>query len=193
MKNFAPEVSVEDTLGVLCRHARLVQGLWVPKGSLLHGQGIEVLAREFVLLHFSKRPTIKDSTLPRQDQMRKAIRNVLSTLAIYRDTFSDWKFKELPDQSFIKLYPNLVRKEEQGWADREKNIMDSIFRGRDKPILNNSSRPTTANDPGTLKSSIKQTSKSSNGGQSRMPMSDETRQALPKILNKTFKDHKVCR
>lgn len=185
MKSFAPDESDEETLGVICRHARLVQGLWVPKSSLLHGQGIEVLAREFVLLHFSKRLTIKDSAVPRPDQMRKAIRNVLSTLAKYRDIFSDWKFKEVPDQSFIKLHPDLVRKEEQGWADREKNIMDSIFRGRNKP--------TTANDPGTSKSSIKQTSKSSNGGQSRMPMSDETRQALPKILNKIFKDHKVCR
>lgn len=187
LKNFAPEASVEDTLGVLCRHARLVQGLWVPKSSLLYGQGIEVLAREYVLLLFSKDPIIRDSELPRHPQLLKAVRDALSTLAIYRLTLSDWKFKEPPDVSFIKLYPNIVNKEEQAWADREKPIRDSIFRGRDKPTLKNS-----ANDPGTLKSSIKQTSKSSNGGQSRMPMSDETRQALPKILNKIFKDHKVC-
>ncbi|XP_022870617.1 uncharacterized protein LOC111389869 isoform X2 [Olea europaea var. sylvestris] len=44
LKHLALDDSVEEVLEVLQEYARLVQGLWVPKSSLVHGtdSGIEV-------------------------------------------------------------------------------------------------------------------------------------------------------
>lgn len=99
----------------------------------------------------------------------------------------------IPGISFMKLHPNIVKEEEEAWERMEKQITDFIFRGRDKPALKSSSKSVTTNNPATLKSSSKQTSKPSNGGPSRMPMSDETCEALPKVLQKIFQNHNVCR
>ncbi|GMP28274.1 hypothetical protein CsSME_00003893 [Camellia sinensis var. sinensis] len=93
----------------------------------------------------------------------------------------------------MKLHPNIVKEQEQAWGRVEKSITESIFGSRKGPIgLKNSAKPDMANRPGTSKNPSKVTARSANGAVSRTPMSIETREALPKALQKLFQTHKVC-
>ncbi|XP_071913492.1 uncharacterized protein [Coffea arabica] len=194
LKHLAPDASVEDILAVLSQHAQLVQGLWIPKSSLLYGkdQGIDALARDYVLLLFSRTPIINNSQLPQQQKLNRAMRDVLNTIAFERASLNDWKFKEPPDMTFIKLNPKIVREQEQTWERLEKLITEKIFVDKIRPATKNSSRPLTTNNPATSKSLSKHASNSSNAGVPRRPMSEETCEALPKALQKLFQSHKVC-
>nr|AEI98616.1 hypothetical protein 111O18.3 [Coffea canephora] len=194
LKHLAPDASVEDILAVLSQHAQLVQGLWIPKSSLLYGkdQGIDALARDYVLLLFSRTPIINNSQLPQQQKLNRAMRDVLDTVAFERVSLNDWKFKEPPDMTFIKLNPKIVREQEQTWERLEKLITEKIFGDKNRPATKNSSRPLTTNNPATSKSLSKHASNSLNAGVPRRPMSEETREALPKALQKLFQSHKVC-
>lgn len=194
IKHLAPTDSIEDVLGVLQKLAHLVQGLWVPKTALFEGNhGVEGLARDYILLLFSKNPAISYEQINVARSLGKAIKGVLNVLAIERPSLKDWKFKELPDTSFMKLHPNIVKEQEQAWGRVEKSITESIFGSRKGPIgLKNSAKPDMANRPGTSKNPSKVTARSSNGAVSRTPMSIETREALPKALQKLFQTHKVC-
>lgn len=194
LKHLAPDASVEDILAVLSQHAQLVQGLWIPKSSLLYGkdQGIDALARDYILLLFSRTPIISNSQLPQQQKLNRAMRDVLNTIAFERASLNDWKFKEPPDMTFIKLYPKIVGEQEQTWERLEKRITEKILGDKNRPATKNSSRPLTTNNPATSKSLSKPASNSSNGGLPRRPMSEETREALPKALQKLFQSHKVC-
>ncbi|GMP28272.1 hypothetical protein CsSME_00003893 [Camellia sinensis var. sinensis] len=194
IKHLAPTDSIEDVLGVLQKLAHLVQGLWVPKTALFEGNhGVEGLARDYILLLFSKNPAISYEQINVARSLGKAIKGVLNVLAIERPSLKDWKFKELPDTSFMKLHPNIVKEQEQAWGRVEKSITESIFGSRKGPIgLKNSAKPDMANRPGTSKNPSKVTARSANGAVSRTPMSIETREALPKALQKLFQTHKVC-
>ncbi|KAI8032534.1 DNA-directed RNA polymerase III subunit RPC5 [Camellia lanceoleosa] len=194
IKHLAPTDSIEDVLGVLQKLAHLVQGLWVPKTALFEGNhGVEGLARDYILLLFSKNPAISYEQINVARSLGKAIKGVLNVLAIERPSLKDWKLKELPDTSFMKLHPNIVKEQEQAWGRVEKSITESIFGSRKGPIgLKNSAKPDMANRPGTSKNPSKVMARSSNGAVSRTPMSIETREALPKALQKLFQTHKVC-
>ncbi|KAG8384040.1 hypothetical protein BUALT_Bualt04G0076700 [Buddleja alternifolia] len=193
LKHLAPDESVEEVLGVLQEHGRLVQGLWVPRSSLVYetDQGIEVLARDYILLLFSKNVTINSSQLPQRPQLAKAMKDVLSLLAVERPAFNDWKLKELPDMSFTKLYPSIVKKQEEEWESLEKKIND-LFGGRNGPGIKASSKSNTINNSATSKSSNKVATRTSNGATSISAMSEEVRDAVTKALQKLFKNIKVC-
>ncbi|KAA8531837.1 hypothetical protein F0562_006446 [Nyssa sinensis] len=195
LKYLAPKESIENVLAVLQKHAQLVQGLWVPKSSLLYegGQGYEALARDYILLLFRKNPIVCLDQLNVSSILGKAMKGVLNVLAVERPSFKDWKFKENRDISFIKCHPDIVKEQEQAWERVEKPIIDNIFRGgKNGPSMKNPSKPDMASKPGASKNSNKGAAKSSNGAPSRMPMSHETREALPKALQKLFQSHKVC-
>ncbi|KAL3527082.1 hypothetical protein ACH5RR_011738 [Cinchona calisaya] len=194
LKHLAPDASVEDILEVVTKYAQLVQGLWIPRSSLVFGRdtGIDVLARDYILLLFSKTPIINSSQLPQQPQLVRAMRDVLNVLAFERSSLNDWKFREPPDTTFVKHNPKIVREQEQTWERLEKQITELVFGGKNRPAAKNSLRPLTTNNPATSKISNKHASASSNGGLLRGPMSEETREALPKALQKLFQIHKVC-
>lgn len=199
LKYLAPDESVEEVLGVLQEHARLVQGLWVAKSPLVCGtdQGIEVLARDYVLLLFSKSVIINNSQIPHRQrpQLAKAMKDVLNILAIERPTFNDWKLKELPDLSFIKLNPSIVKKQEEEWECLEKKINGLLFGGRNGPGMKTSSKPSTTNNPRTSTDSNKIATRTPSGSTPRTGpgMSEEVREAIMKALQKLFKSIKVCR
>ncbi|KAL2551842.1 SIN-like family protein [Forsythia ovata] len=194
LKHLAPDESAEEVLEVLQEHARLVQGLWVPKSSLVYGTdtGIDVLARDYVLLLFSKNPLVNNSQIPQRPQLAKAMKDVLSVLAVERPSFSDWKLKELPDLRFIKLNPTVAKQQEEEWESLEKKINDLLFGGRNGPGMKNSSKSNIINNPATSTSSSKVALKTPNGASSKTPMPEETREALMKALQKLFKSIKVC-
>ncbi|KAG5556912.1 hypothetical protein RHGRI_007224 [Rhododendron griersonianum] len=203
-KHLAPDDSIEDVLGVLQKLAHLVQGLWIPKTPLLLEGGVECLARDYFLLLFSKNPVISYEQVKavgsRGQPLKDVIKGVLSILAVERPDLHGWKFKELPDVSsenessdemFMKLYSDVVKEQEKAWEHAEKPLTDSIFVGG-RGGLKNSSKPDTANRAGTSKVQSKSAARSSNGAVSRTPMSNETREALPKVLQKLFQTHSVC-
>ncbi|KAI3451724.1 hypothetical protein Pfo_008389 [Paulownia fortunei] len=189
LKYLAPDESVEEVLGVLQEHARVVQGLWVLKSALVYGtdQGIEVLARDYVLLLFSKNVIVNNSQLPQRPQLAKAMKDVLNVLAVERPAFNDWKLKELPDLSFIKLNPSVVKKQEEEWESLEKKIND-LFGGRNGPGM----KSNTTTNPATSKSSNKVATRTPNGATSRTVISEEVREAITKALQKLFKSVKIC-
>ncbi|KAK6150926.1 hypothetical protein DH2020_015858 [Rehmannia glutinosa] len=188
LKHLIQDESVEEVLRVLQDHARVVQGLWVPKSSLVYGtdQGIKVLARDYVLLLFSKNVIIKDSQLP-NNKLAPAMKDVLNVLAVKRDNFKDWKLKELPDFSFVKSNPSVVKKQEEEWELLEKIINDTIG-GRNGP----GKKSDTTTNPATSKSSSKVTARTPKVANSRTAMSEEVREAITKALQKLFKSVKIC-
>ncbi|KZV19013.1 hypothetical protein F511_08441 [Dorcoceras hygrometricum] len=190
LKYLASDETVEEILGVLQEYARLVQGLWVPKSSLVYGtdQGIEVLARDYVLLLFTKNPLINNSQLPRRPQLAKAMRDALKVLAVERPAFNDWKLKELPDFSFMKLNPSVVKKQQEEW-DCLENKINVLFGGKSGPSVTASSKFNTTNNS-TPKCSDK--ARTLIGANSRIQMSEDAREAIAKALQKLFKSVKVC-
>ncbi|KAL6498124.1 hypothetical protein OROGR_028521 [Orobanche gracilis] len=189
LKYLAPGESVEEVLGVLQEHARVVQGLWVPKSSLVYGkdQGFDVLARDYVLLLFSKNVIIKDSALPRQPALRNAMKEVLISLAVERQDFEDWKLKELPDLSFIKSYPSVVKKQTEEWNCLAEKI-NSLSVKRNVP----GTKSSITNNTAANKSSGLVSARNPKGASSTAGMSEEVRDAILKALQKLFKAVKIC-
>lgn len=185
LKHLAPNESDEDIFRVLQSHAQLVQGLWVAKSKLKYGKdvGKEVLLRNYVLLQFSKNPFFHEVQLPKSLSFSETIKGILDEFATRRDSCRDWKFKERPDDSFIKQYPNVVEEQKKIWDLVEPQINEFLFRQSSKHSIGdrratshstNDVAPRTANVP------------------SRTPMLDEAREALPKALQKVFQAYKVC-
>lgn len=189
LKHLAPDNPVDEILEVLKSCAQLVQGLWVAKSSLVYdtNNGVEVLARNFVLYEFTKSTLIKKSVFGRRPEFLKAATPVLKSLAVERPDLDDWKLKELPDKKFENLYGDVVREQEAIWESMGKQINDIMHGGRNRPTLKNPLNPK-ANIP-ALSSSDKPTPTTF----LRTSLSEEIRGALPKALQNVFRIHKVCR
>ncbi|KAG5623528.1 hypothetical protein H5410_008746 [Solanum commersonii] len=188
LKHLAPDNPVDEILEVLKSCAQLVQGLWVPKSSLVYdtNNGVEVLARNFVLYEFTKSTLIKKSVFGRRPEFLKAATPVLKSLAVERPDLDDWKLKELPDKKFENLYGDVVREQQAIWESMGKQINDIMQGGRNRPTLKNPLNPK-ANIP-ALPSSDKPTPTTF----LKTSMSEEIRGALLKALQNVFRIHKVC-
>ncbi|WRX08584.1 DNA-directed RNA polymerase III subunit Rpc5 - like 1 [Theobroma cacao] len=192
LKHFAPDASIEDIFEVLQKHALLVQGLWVPKSSLLFPEDpYKSLARDYVLLLFSKNPIISLAQVHALSPSRKEeVKGFLKILAIERPSFKDWKLKENADEGFKKLYPDIVKNQEQIWRAGEDNVINHICRGaKGGPSR---TKPGTVIKPGKAMNSDKGVRRVAPAVQAGRTMSDETREAIPKALKKVFQTHKVC-
>ncbi|KAI3412356.1 uncharacterized protein J3R85_017485, partial [Psidium guajava] len=206
-----PDVSDDVFLSELQRNALLVQGCWVPKTaltlqkpsneSLVKGYRLDVWARDYTLLMFSKKPGVHITELPAKKILADAIKKFLIVFATERSSLGDWKFKQETDVSFMKQYPDIVSKQKQIWEGIETEMMkslmklqqgDRIGRGQDDP-KNAQTKAAMASraekPPSSDKTSMKATSRVAPG---RRTMSNETLEALPKALLKIFQSHKVC-
>ncbi|KAJ6732946.1 DNA-DIRECTED RNA polymeraseS III 80 KDA POLYPEPTIDE RNA polymerase III SUBUNIT 5 [Salix koriyanagi] len=171
LRHLIPDDSIEDLLTVLQEFGQLVQGLWVPKTSLLFpspkpNEKVKLAARDYILLLFSKSLVVTPSQLnvPMKPLLLKSFLNIF---AVERPSFKDWKFKENMDTQFVELYPDIVRKQEQAWEVIGKNISVAFDRA------------------GKSVSKIVIT-------KPKKTMTDETREALRKALPKVLQTHKVC-
>ncbi|XP_004245771.1 uncharacterized protein [Solanum lycopersicum] len=188
LMHLAPDNSADEIIRVLQIYAQLVQGLWVPKSSLVYGtnSGVEVLARNFVLYEFTKGILIKKSVFGRRPEFLKAATPALKSLAVERPDLNDWKLKEHPDKKFENLYGDVVREQQATWECLGKQINDVLPGGRTRPTMKN---PINRNaDITALPSGDKPTSSSL----LRTSMSEEIREALPKALQEVFRTYKVC-
>ncbi|KAL2927382.1 DNA-directed RNA polymerase III subunit RPC5 [Bienertia sinuspersici] len=185
IKHLAREDTDEDILQVLQKHARLVQGLWVPKTGIryLQSQPVESLARDFALVLFSQNPVIKDSQLKDLGSRKSVGKAVLREIAVERPSCKDWKFKEPVDVSFMKLYPKVVEQQQKLWQDTEQQVLQIIAKRSKNSTRLGSSTPSDegASRPNNVARPV-----------SNYSMSKETREALPKVLRKLFQTHKVC-
>ncbi|XP_042023191.1 DNA-directed RNA polymerase III subunit RPC5-like isoform X1 [Salvia splendens] len=194
LKHLAPDQSIEEVLAVLQELAVLVQGLWVPRTTLYteFKDGVNGLARNIVLLLFSKDVIIKDDQIHNKPPaLAKAMNQVLPKFATKRPTFRDWKLKELPDSDFIKLYPAIVKKQQENWETLEKNIDARAPGGKNGPVVKPSNSSTQANHVES-KGSIKPAAGVSSGSTPRNVMSEEDRKATRNALLKIFKINKTC-
>ncbi|XP_042019239.1 DNA-directed RNA polymerase III subunit RPC5-like isoform X1 [Salvia splendens] len=194
LMHVAPDQPIEEVLAVLQELAVLVQGLWVPRTTLYaeFKEGVNGLARNIVLLLFSKDVIIKDDQIHnRLPALAKAMNQVLPKFATRRPTFRDWKLKELPDSNFIKLYPAIVKKQQENWETLEKNIDARAPGGKNGPVVKPSDSSTQAN-PVEPKGSIKPAAGMSSGSTPRNVMSEEDRKATRNALLKIFKINKTC-
>ncbi|KAK3033827.1 hypothetical protein RJ639_034245 [Escallonia herrerae] len=192
LMDLAPDQPVEVVLEILKKLAHLIQGLWVPKSSLLYGkEENEFTDRDYILLLFSKNSVIRDAQLPKDPP--KAMEDVLKLLAVKRPSFCHWKFKEPPDTSFIKLHPDIVKEQEQAWQHLEKPIIDFYFKGRKRSVGKIDSKPSLSEKAAASTNFNKAAIRTLNGASAGTLMSDESREALLKALQKLFQSHRVCR
>ncbi|KAH6782198.1 hypothetical protein C2S51_007491, partial [Perilla frutescens var. frutescens] len=202
LKYLAPDESSEEVLAVLQELAVLVQGLWVAKTALVYeadneistsakDQAIRATARDHVLLLFSKNTIISNSELPPQPQRANAMKAVLHGLATERPFFKDWKLKELPDLSFIKLNPAVVKKQQEVWESLEKKFNDLNSGGRNAPSMKTSKSSTPTNLV-LSNGSDNLAARTSGGSTPRNVMPAEARETTRKALQKLFKSIKTC-
>ncbi|XP_058081969.1 uncharacterized protein LOC131229905 [Magnolia sinica] len=194
LMHLAPANSEDDVLKVVQQYADLVQGLWVSKSSLLY-EGFEALARDYILLLFSKNRFIRHDELKGLKVHNQILKRILLPLAVERSAFRDWKFKEPEDGLFIKCHPDIVEEQKQAWSARLKHITDAMH-GVGRSLLavsKNSSKPSTSNRI-SASGNADEGTKGVDGvsGSRKVTMSEETREALPKALVELFRIHKVC-
>lgn len=151
------------------------------------------LARDYILLLFSENPIISSAQLPQKPELVKHMKEVLNVLAVERPTLGDWKFKEPEDKSFKKLHPDIVEKHKKEWVARAEKITECVYGGGSRNSLKRTKPNTVDRPPVAFKNTNKVAPKTSSVAPSRVSMPDETREALPKALQKLFQAHKVCR
>ncbi|KAA0044763.1 DNA-directed RNA polymerase III subunit RPC5 isoform X1 [Cucumis melo var. makuwa] len=194
LKHYAPDYEAEEFLEALQQYAQLVQGLWVPKSLFLIPQdGSGRCARDFVLFLFSKNPVVSSSQINVPKSLRDRVKHFLNLFGVERPAFKDWKFKEKTDHSFLSNHVKIVQKQEEGWNAMEKALpfLRSMKSGPHTTAT--TGKPDVVPKPEKQVSCDKTTTKSSNAPLNRKgAMSDETREALPKALQKLFQNHKVC-
>ncbi|KAI4314869.1 hypothetical protein L6164_027734 [Bauhinia variegata] len=202
-KHFAPEYSEEELLAFLQKHAILVQGLWAPRSAFLSPRGgIENLARNQVLLFFSKNLKVQASQVHFKGALGTLIKQFLNTFGEQRsqDWKSTsqpvvyWKFREKPDVSFIKLYPNIVAQQQEILEAMEQSVRNHIGDpGKREAGKNNAVAEISQNsNPGQSMNSDKRATNVNavlSGGKT---MSNEAQQAMPSALKKVIQTHKVC-
>lgn len=200
IKHFAPECSDDELLSVLQKQAQLLRGYWVPKSSLLYPTGgIESLARNYILVRFHKSLTVRSDELRRLGggELGNRMKHFVMQFALEKFDLKSkenyWKFKELPDESFIKEFPIVVKSQEEIFKilENEVNSIIGTLGGKRKlksaitnSGVNNAFVTSTNSDP-------RATSLGEDPPRS-MTMSSETRHALPIALKKLFQTHKVC-
>ncbi|XP_071710818.1 uncharacterized protein [Rutidosis leptorrhynchoides] len=187
LKHIAPNDSDEAIFEVLQTHAQLVQGLWVAKNKLKYNNkdsGKELLLRDYAMLEFSKSPIFCESQLPKSSMLTESMKKILDDFAVRRESCRDWKFKELTDDSFIKQYPDIVKEQKRIWDLAEPRIIEIIFpKNTKRSVVDRRPAPKTTVDA---------TPKVINAPPNKNVMLDETREALPKALQKVFQTYKVC-
>ncbi|KAL5987746.1 hypothetical protein ACLOJK_035498 [Asimina triloba] len=195
LMHLAPADSKDDVLKVLQQFADLVQGVWVAKSSL-RCVGAEVLARDYILLLFSRNRFIHHDELKGIKVPNEILKRILTSVAVERSVLHDWKFKD-EDGSFIKTYPYIVEEQRKAWFIRAKHITDAMHRlGRSSFMARkNPSKPGTFHQVSALGNAdegpkgIVEVALSSGN----VIMSEETREALPRALAELFRIHKGLR
>ncbi|PWA84253.1 SIN-like family protein [Artemisia annua] len=185
LKHIAPDHSDSDIFKVLQTHATLVQGLWVVKTNLKYA-GItdnkKPIARNYVLLQFSRSPIFHELQFSKSLVINEIMKGILGEFAARRDSCRDWKFKEHPDNLFIKEYPEIVLEQKNRWDAAEPELMRMLFPKTSK--LGISDKP-----PVSGSSTAPKTTKVT---PSRTVMLDDNREALLKAaLQKLLQTYKV--
>ncbi|CAL0309568.1 unnamed protein product [Lupinus luteus] len=202
IKHFAPEYSEEELLEFLQKHATLLWGLWTPKSALLYPQGgVETLARDFVLVLFSKKLTVYSSDVNVGGGLGKHIKNFLKIFGLERiDPLKSgaqptiyWKFSEVPDEPFKKLHPDIVEKQEEVLKCLEHQVFEVASNVGKRKIGRNVVADHRENTK-LGKSANSDQPVTSVGGvpPGKMTMSNEIQHALPIAIKKIFQNHKVC-
>ena len=188
-------ISEEDFLTMLERHAFLVQGLWVSKSSLLF-EGHEAQLRDYILFLFSENHVIKKSKLNVLRLNDDSLRGLLRPLAYERPTLNDWKFREERDSSFIKGHLEVVKEQEFAWLTRGKYLTEYLSKaGKVRPMMAKNLSSKMAKTK-TAAQKVDTASNRVNDGLGSLvttSMSNENRESLRKALLHIFRDRNARR
>jgi DNA-directed RNA polymerase-3 subunit RPC5 len=179
----------------------LLRGYWVPKGKLLYPKGgIELLARNFVLVSFNKSLRVQSGDLRKLGELANRVKYFLMQFALEKLDLQQremyWKFKELPDESFIKDFPIVVKQQEEIFKILEREVSGYVSVGKHKQKSIKSDVTNSGVNSALVRSTnsdLPATSLGEDPPPRNMTMSSETRHALPIALKKLFQTHKVCR
>ncbi|GAA0185231.1 DNA-directed RNA polymerase [Lithospermum erythrorhizon] len=132
LRHLALEESDEEILRVIVKYARLVQGNFIAKSSLVYGKDIgpDVVARDNVLAKFRKNIVFSFSQLPQRPDLKKATKDVLKVFA--RPSDSDWKFNTPRDMTFLKAHPRIEEQQEEAWIKLEEQIDNILSKSRSR-------------------------------------------------------------
>ncbi|KAL1316391.1 hypothetical protein HN51_068587 [Arachis hypogaea] len=203
IKHFAREYSDEELAEFLHKHAILIQGFWTAKSKLLSHKddsGIGELARDFVILLFSKSLRVQASDLNLGGKVGNALKEWLNKFGLEGcDPLKSggtlyWKFPEVPDDSFKKRHPNIAERQEEMLKNLEAKLSD--FGRRVIVAKRKFDKDGVASQH--VKSELVKSAKSeqvtslSGASCGRMTMSNATRQALLVAITKLLQTHRVC-
>ncbi|KAM1971969.1 hypothetical protein TB1_017793 [Malus domestica] len=201
-KYVAPDHTTEELLDVLQKHAQLLlsSGLWVPKTLLLYpnkdDKGLDInhiankdhkdrqTARNYVLNLFRKNPVIRNSHLDLQEGIKIHVYDSLRILAVSRPSTQDWKFKEQPDMSFMELYQDIVKTQEQNWERMDEKLRIAVKSNTDCYLKSASMTTTPGKSLNSAKGTAEGASEVHTGGRT---MSDETRAALQEAIKEAIR------
>ncbi|XP_058777878.1 uncharacterized protein LOC131652118 [Vicia villosa] len=200
IKHFAPEYSDDELLSFLQQHAQLLRGYWIPRGKLLYPNGgLELLARNYVIVMFHKSLKYLADDLRRLGKLANLVKSFLMQFASEKFDLKDkvmyWKFKELPNESFIKEFPSIVKQQDEVFKLLEQEVsavVDNAGKHRSNKVAVTNSGVTvnsalvTSTNPDPLVTVLGELPPRETA------MSSETRRALPVALKKLFQTHKVC-
>lgn len=119
--------------------------------------------------------------------------NVLRVFAVQRSALRDWKFKEPKDMSFVQLYPDIVKEQEQAWETRGEKLNAQIYGERSGHGLKNSPKTDRTGKLVSMENASRCFPKTLIKTPAKTTISDETHEALLKTLQKLFQSNKVCR
>ncbi|KAG4972799.1 hypothetical protein JHK87_029620 [Glycine soja] len=137
----------------------------------------------------------------RGGELVNRVRNCLKIFGVERNDLDKstgkpnpyWKFRELPDESFKKLYPDIVEKQEELFKGLEKQLSGfSSNVGKRKIGKNAVANQGVNTEVHKSESSDQRVTSLGRVPPAKMTMSNETRHALPIALKKLFQTHKVC-
>ncbi|XP_031502601.1 uncharacterized protein LOC116265800 [Nymphaea colorata] len=190
----------QDVLQELQQNAHLVKGLWVPKSKFRY-EGVLAAVRDYALLMFHKLGTVeheklKDSLKNINDPEGK-VRTVLAPLALLRHASGTWVLHKPADKSFLDNYPEVVKEQHRAWLASEQDIKATLSTF----AVSNSMKTMVA--PRKVIVANKQLSankleqhvgqgQSSKAALEKSMISDELREAFPKVLREVFHKYSVC-
>ena len=153
--------------------------------------GMHRAARDYVLTLFWRSPVVSFSSLHPPHSLKNMVNKFLNIFATERSSVKDWKFKEKTDNAFMKLYPDIVKKQEELWEDLEKRLKNTSGDGKSSRAMKSAS---ITSKPVTSLNSDKSLTKGASEVVGGKTIPDDFRETLAsKVLPKVIQNHKVCR
>jgi len=130
IKSMVTGYSSNNELIALLEHiATVVQGCWVLKSEII-SEGRSRFARDFILCTLAKQDVVKRIYIIEKTRMHPdIITELISQLCVVHqgtDADSGWRFKIQKDEKFISEYPDVVKRQNKYWSEKESWVLANL-------------------------------------------------------------------